>query len=261
MPSGRHVEGSLQLGFGSDCGPLGLQIEFDLLTESAPGAGDEIWIAGTIQLSFADARLYLSVGLHEEVHLAEVHATDVGACLVIDLPARLLAIDGSALHTVDGEPRHGLRIEDLQSSICEQPPYTGTVEMYGPTHNVQVAFDRTTPDDALLTVVTDDASTEVDLPVLRLPGPLCADLPAVPLEIDYVSCGGCGQPDPGDGDFPGGDGSPGGDDPFGGDDPGGDDPGGDDPGGDDPGGDDPGGGDLPGSGDDLPGGDPDDAMD
>lgn len=238
MASGRHVEGSLHVGFGSECGPFGLTVQFDLTTESAPGAGDEVRVVGSIDLTFAEARLYLALGLLEEVHLDAVHATEIGACVVVDLPTRVLAIDGSARHTVDGQQRHGLRIEDLQASLCEHPPYTGDVRMSGPVHNVEVGFERPAPDEARITVVADGARTEVDLPVLRVPGPLCADLPPVPLAIDYASCGGCGHPDPG---------GPG-----------------DDAGGDLPGGGDGDEGDPDADGDadaPLPGGDPDDALD
>lgn len=250
LASGRHVEGSLHVGFGAECSAFGLAVDFDLLTESAPGAGDEVMVSGSVELSFGDARLYLAVRFDQEMHLEAVHATEVAACVVVDLPTRVLAIDGSVQHSVDGQERHGLRIEDLQASLCEHPPYTGSVRIHGPTHNAELTFDRPTPDESLITVTTDGDASELDLPVLRLPGPFCADLPPVPLVIDYASCGGCGHPDPG-----------GDDDDFGG-------PGDDDgPGaGGDPG-DDPGGGGLPGGGDDpdgqdpLPGGDPDDALD
>jgi len=233
LASGRHVQGSLHVGFGAACAPIGVSVDFDLLVESAPGAGDEVRVSGSVDLSFGDARLYLAVRLSEETHFEAVHATEVGACVVVDLPARLLAIDGSVQHSVDGQERHGLRIEDLQASLCEHPPYTGAVRIHGPVHNVEVAFDRPAPDQALVTVVADGAATEVELPVLKVPGPFCADLPPVPLALDYASCGGCGHPDPaGDG------------------------------GADDL---DPGDGDGPGDPDDadepLPGGDPDDALD
>lgn len=196
MPSGRRVEGSLHIGLDTACAPFGFSVAFDLLTESAPGANDEVRVTGSVDLSFADARLYLAVRLSEETRFATVHATDIAACLVVDLPARLLALDGSVVHSVDGQERHALRIQDLQASICEHPPYTGVVQMSGPVHNVTVSFERPSPDEARIAVHADGTTTRVELPVLRLPGPLCADLPPVPLELDYASCGGCGHPDP-----------------------------------------------------------------
>lgn len=199
MPSGRHVEGSFYLGFGSSCGAFGLEVSFDLLVESAPGAGDLVRVTGSVNLSFEDRRLYLAIDLSEETHFEHVHATDIGACLVVDLPTRLVAIDGRVQHSVDGNPRHGLRIEDLQASICEHPPYTGTVSIFGPVHNVEIAFDRPSADQGRITVDADDTHTQVDLPVLKVPGPLCADIPEAPLDLDYASCGGCGHPAPDDG--------------------------------------------------------------
>lgn len=232
LPSGRHVQGSFHFGLGAPCGAFGFSLSFDLLVESAPGAGDEVRVSGSVDLSFADQRLYLALELSEETQFEAVHATDIGACVVVDLPTRVLAIDGSVEHSVDGAPRHGLRIDDLQASLCEHPPYTGTVAMHGPTHNLSIEFDRPTADQGRITVDADDTHTEVSLPVLRIPGPFCADLPPVPLVLDYASCGGCGHPAPDDGDA----GAPGDDDAPGND----------------------------GAGDPeapLPGGDPDDALD
>ena len=233
MPSGRHVQGSLHIGLGAPCAPFGFAVNFDLLVESAPGAGDEVHVSGSVNLSFADQRIYLALNLSEEVHLSAVHATDVAACVVVDLPTRILAIDGSVRHSVDGDERHGLRIEDLQASLCEHPPYTGSVRMHGPVHNAQIEFERPGPDEARITVATDGDETHLTLPVLKIPGPFCADLPPVPLALDYASCGGCGHPDPG--------GDDGFDDDHGG--PGGPGDGAGDP---DP---------------QLPGGDPDDPLD
>ena len=199
LPSGRHVQGSFHFALGAPCDGFGFSLAFDLLVESSPGAGDEVSVSGSVDLSFADERVYLALELSQEVHLAAVHATDVGACVVVDLPTRILAIDGSVQHSVDGHPRHGLRIEDLQASLCEHPPYSGTVSMFGPVHNVAIEFERPAANEARVTVDADSTHTQVDLPVLKIPGPFCADLPPAPLVLDYASCGGCGHPDLGDG--------------------------------------------------------------
>ena len=87
------------------------------------------------------------------------------------------------------------RVDDLQHLLCEPLPYTGTIHVQHRDRLVDVLFDRDTPKTGVVTIVTDASTVRVELPIPL--GGLCSggQIPA-PLDIDYASCGGCGNPVP-----------------------------------------------------------------
>jgi hypothetical protein len=200
LPSGRHVQGSLLVGLGGECGLGGLSVDFDLLVESQVGAGDEVRVRGHVALKRGVGTLYLATRLEHESHLGERDVeTQVGACVVLDLPRRLVAMDGIVSLRIDAELVALFRVSDLQHLLCEPLPYTGTIHVQHRDRIVEVRFDRETPKTGVVTVVSDAGTVRVELPVPL--GGLCAggQIPP-PLDIDYASCGGCDSPVPPPGD-------------------------------------------------------------
>ncbi len=196
LPSGRHVQGSLFVGLGGECGFGGLTVDFDLLVESQAGAGDEVRVKGHVGLKHGAGALYLATKLEHESHLGGHDIeTLVGGCFVLDLPRKLMAMDGTVSLEVDAELIALFRVNDLQHLLCEPLPYTGTIRVQHRDRIVEVIFDRETPKTGVVTVVTDAGTVRVELPIPL--GGLCSggQIPS-PLAIDYASCGGCGNPVP-----------------------------------------------------------------
>ncbi|GEM_PF-5434303 len=194
--SGRHVHGSLLVGLGGECGLGGLTVDFDLLVESQAGASDEVRVKGHVGLKLGAGALYLAMRLEQESHLgAHDVETLVGGCFVLDLPRKLMAMDGTVSLEVDAELIALFRSNDLQQLLCEPLPYTGTIRVQHRDRNVEVIFDRDTPTTGVVTVVTGTSTERVELPIPL--GGLCSggQIPS-PLDIDYASCGGCGNPVP-----------------------------------------------------------------
>jgi hypothetical protein len=200
LPSGRHVQGSLLVGLGGECGVGGLSVDFDLLVESQVGAGDEVRVRGHVALKRGVGTLYLATRLEHASRLGERDVeTLVGACVVLDLPRRLVAMDGTVSLEIDAELVALFRVNDLQHLLCEPLPYTGTIHVQHRDRIVEVHFDRDTPKTGVITVASDAGTVRVELPIPL--GGLCAGSPIPPpLDIDYASCGGCGNPVPPPGD-------------------------------------------------------------
>jgi len=57
LPSGRHVHGALDIALGGSCGFSGFTVDFDLLVESQPGAGDEVEVTGSVALKHGAGEL------------------------------------------------------------------------------------------------------------------------------------------------------------------------------------------------------------
>jgi hypothetical protein len=196
LPSGRHVAGTLRIALGGQCGLGGLTVDFDLLVESQPGAGDELHVKGHVGLAHGGGELWLATSLEKTASLGAHDVTAlVGACVVLDLPERRLAMDGAVSLDVDGARLALFRVSDLQHLLCDTLPYTGTIRAEHDGHAVEVVFDRDTPSTGVVTVTTDLGTTKVELPLPL--AQLCAggQVPA-PAVIDYATCGGCGHPAP-----------------------------------------------------------------
>ena len=196
LPSGRHVHGLLGVQLGGSCGFSGFTVDFDLLVESQPGAGDEVAVNGHIAFKHGAGELWLSTKLEHESHLGGHDvSSNVAGCFMLDLPERRAAFDGVVAVDVDAQRIVLFRVSDLQHMLCEWLPFTGSVYVEHRGAFVEVVFDRDTPKTGVVTVTTPASSTRVKLPVPT--GGWCSGgaIPT-PSAIDYQTCGGCGSPVP-----------------------------------------------------------------
>ncbi|MBS1121310.1 MAG: hypothetical protein H6Q90_3538 [Deltaproteobacteria bacterium] len=196
LPSGRHTRGSMSVALGGSCGFGGFTVDFDLLVESQPGAGDEVAVTGHVALKHGAGELWLASQIEHESHLGghDVNSK-VAGCFMLDLPEKRAAFDGVVSVDVDGQRISLFRVSDLQHMLCEWLPFTGSVHVEHLGEFVEVVFDRDTPTTGVVTIVTPTSSTRVQLPVPT--GGFCSSgaIPT-PSVIDYQVCGGCGNPVP-----------------------------------------------------------------
>ena len=196
LPSGRHVHGSLSIALGGSCGFGGFTVDYDLLVESQPGAGDEVAVTGHLALKHDAGQLWLASLLQHESHLGGHDVSSkVAGCFNLNLPERRAAFDGVVSVDVDAQRISLFRVSDLQHMLCEWLPYTGSVYVEHHGEYVEVVFDRDTPTTGVVTINTAAGSSRVTLPVPT--GGLCsAGAAPTPAVIDYQACGGCGNPVP-----------------------------------------------------------------